>query len=112
MADINYRDLNNNTTTTDRTVANFGSMNEAYESLLAIVHELDQATDDLYNDVKKELGAGWAGEAKQFFEQKKAEWNAIEREMGLQLYKAAHGVKNAEENYRAAEQANIRIWSD
>jgi WXG100 family type VII secretion target len=96
----------------DYTRVKFGSMEVAYEELKKIVTELDKATDDLYQDIQKELGASWEGDAKTFFEAKRQQWNEREKAMGLQLYTAAHGVKNAKENYERAEAANIRLWTD
>ncbi|MFI6290912.1 WXG100 family type VII secretion target [Nonomuraea sp. NPDC050790] len=87
-------------------------MEQAYEELKKIVTELDKATDDLYADIKKELGASWEGEAEQFFTTKKNEWNAHEQEMGRQLFQAAGAVNIAKGNYEAAERRNIAIWTD
>ncbi|MED7927440.1 WXG100 family type VII secretion target [Nonomuraea sp. LP-02] len=96
----------------DYTYVNFPSLEAAYEELKKIVTELDRATDDLYADIKKTLGAAWEGQAEGFFDQKRAEWNEHEKRMGAQLFKAAAAVEVAKGNYQAAEQRNISIWMD
>ncbi|MFI9550148.1 WXG100 family type VII secretion target [Nonomuraea endophytica] len=96
----------------DHTFVRFGSMQQAYEELQKIVTELDTVTDDLYADIKKELGASWEGDAEQFFTAKKNEWNVLEQEMGRQLYEAAGSVDTAKVNYMEAEKRNISIWMD
>lgn len=96
----------------DYTYVNFPSLQAAYEELKKIVTELDRATDDLYQDIKKELGASWEGEAQQYFDTKKEQWNALEKEMGQQLFQAAVAVDVARGNYQNAERRNIAIWTD
>ncbi|QYC38718.1 WXG domain conatining protein [Nonomuraea coxensis DSM 45129] len=96
----------------DYTYVNFSSLEKAYEDLKGIVTELDRITDDLYADIKKTLGGAWEGEAEQYFDQKRAEWNAIEKHMGEQLFKAAVAVETAKGNYQQAEARNISIWMD
>ncbi|TYB64391.1 hypothetical protein FXF51_22015 [Nonomuraea sp. PA05] len=96
----------------DHTYVKFGSMEQAYEQLKKIVTDLDRATDDLFADIKKELGASWEGEAEQFFNFAKDEWNKHEQAMGLQLFEAAKAVNIAKGNYQAAEQRNIAIWTN
>ncbi|WP_327087494.1 WXG100 family type VII secretion target [Nonomuraea sp. NBC_01738] len=96
----------------DHTFVKFGSMEAAYEALQKIVTELDKATDDLFADIKKELGASWEGEAQNFFNSKKAEWDAHEKAMGKQLFDAASAVNVAKGNYEQAERRNIAIWTD
>jgi len=96
----------------DYTYAHFPNMEAAYEQLKTIVSELDKATDDLYNDVKSILGTDWEGEAKTFFDQKKAQWDALEVEMGKQLFQAAQAVSIAKGNYETAERRNINIWTN
>jgi WXG100 family type VII secretion target len=110
---MGYTPNNNNTATPDDyTYANFPSMEKAYEDLKKIVTELDTATDDLYNDIKAVLGVHWEGAAREYFEGKKAEWNALEKQMGEQLFNAANAVSIAKGNYETAERRNISIWSD
>ncbi|MFI7130787.1 WXG100 family type VII secretion target [Nonomuraea sp. NPDC050153] len=87
-------------------------MEQAYDQLQKIVTELDRATDDLLVDIRKELGASWEGDAEQFFNTKKNQWNAHEQAMGLQLFEAAKAVNIAKGNYELAEKHNIAIWSD
>lgn len=96
----------------DHTFVKFGSMELAYEELKKVVTELDRATDDLYADIQKELGASWEGDAEAFFTEKKNQWNEHERAMGQQLFKAAEAVSVAKGNYQAAEARNIAIWTD
>ncbi|MFB4282583.1 MULTISPECIES: WXG100 family type VII secretion target [unclassified Nonomuraea] len=96
----------------DYTYVRFGSMEQAYEQLQKIVTELDRATDDLYADIKKELGASWEGEAETFFEDKRRRWNEHEKAMGQQLFQAASAVNVAKGNYESAERRNISIWTD
>ncbi|MFC4120084.1 WXG100 family type VII secretion target [Nonomuraea zeae] len=96
----------------DHTFVKFGSMEQAYEELKKVVTELDRATDDLFADIKKELGASWEGEAEQFFNTKKDQWDAHEQAMGRQLFQAASAVNIAKGNYEAAERRNIAIWTD
>jgi WXG100 family type VII secretion target len=96
----------------DHTFVKFGSMDHAYEELKKVVTELDKVTDDLYADIKKELGPSWEGEAETFFNTKKDQWNAHEQEMGRQLFQAAGAVDVANGNYQAAERRNIAIWTD
>ncbi|MET8985081.1 WXG100 family type VII secretion target [Nonomuraea wenchangensis] len=96
----------------DYTYVNFGSLGSAYEELKKIVTELDRVTDDLYADIKNTLGSNWEGEAQNYFDTKRAEWNAHEKAMGEQLFKAANAVDVAKGNYQAAEQRNISIWTD
>ncbi|MFB4267865.1 WXG100 family type VII secretion target [Nonomuraea sp. GTA35] len=96
----------------DHTFVKFGSMDHAYEELKKIVTELDKATDDLFADIKKELGASWEGAAEQFFNAKKDQWNAHEQAMGRQLFQAATSVNIARGNYETAERRNIAIWTD
>jgi uncharacterized protein YukE len=103
---------NDTFTPDDYTYAHFPNMEAAYESLQSIVTELDRATDDLYNDIKRTLGVHWEGAAKDYFEGKKTEWNALEQEMGRQLFDAAKAVSIAKGNYETAEKRNIAIWSD
>lgn len=96
----------------DHTFVKFGSMEVAYEALQKIVTELDKATDDLFQDIKKELGASWEGQAQEFFNTKKAQWDAHEKAMGKQLFDAAAAVNVAKGNYESAERRNIAIWTD
>ncbi|TDD30703.1 hypothetical protein E1286_45770 [Nonomuraea terrae] len=96
----------------DYTFVRFGSMEQAYEELKGVITELDRVTDDLYQDIKKELGASWEGEAQQFFDVKKEQWNAHEKAMGQQLFQAAEAVNLAKGNYESAERRNISIWTD
>jgi WXG100 family type VII secretion target len=96
----------------DHTFVRFGSMDEAFEDLKAVVTELDRVTDQLYADIKKELGPSWEGEAQTYFDQKKNEWNALEVQMGQELFNAASAVNVANGNYQSAERRNIGIWSD
>ncbi|MEV0196944.1 WXG100 family type VII secretion target [Nonomuraea sp. NPDC050691] len=96
----------------DRVRVHYESMDLAYEDLKKVITELDRATDDLYADLQKELGAVWEGEAQKWFEQKRAEWNKLEVQMGEQLFKAATVVKVANGNYQTAERKNIQIWAD
>lgn len=96
----------------DYTFVKFALMEQAYDELKKIVTELDRATDDLFADIKKELGASWEGEAEQFFNTKKAKWDQHEQAMGLQLFQAAQAVKVAKGNYETAERQNIAIWTD
>jgi len=96
----------------DYTYVRFGSMEHAYEELKKIVTELDRATDDLYQDIKRELGSSWEGEAEKFFEAKRQQWNAHEKAMGQQLFQAASAVNVAKGNYQEAERRNISIWTD
>ena len=96
----------------DYTYVNFGSLESAYEELKKVVTELDKATDDLYQDIKKELGASWEGEAQGFFDRKREEWNQHEKAMGQQLFQAATAVNIAKGNYERAERHNISIWTD
>lgn len=96
----------------DYTYVKFGSLEAAYEELKKIVTELDRATDDLYQDIRKELGTNWQGEAETFFETKRAQWNEHEKAMGQQLFKAAEAVSIAKGNYESAERRNISIWMD
>lgn len=96
----------------DYTYVNFPSMEAAFEDLNKIVTELDTATDDLYKDIKSALGGNWEGDAMEYFEKKKAEWNQIKVEMGRQLFDAAKAVNVAKGNYETAERHNISIWSD
>jgi len=96
----------------DYTFVRFGSMEQAYEELKKVVTELDRATDDLYADIKKELGASWEGEAQQFFDTKREQWNQHEKAMGQQLFQAATAVNVAKGNYENAERRNISIWTD
>ncbi|MGW0801881.1 WXG100 family type VII secretion target [Nonomuraea sp. NPDC002799] len=90
----------------------FPSMEAAYEALKKIVTELDTATDDLYSDVKTELAGAWEGDVERLFDEKRAQWNEIEKAMGLQLFKAAEVVSIAKGNYEMAEKKNINIWMD
>ncbi|HLU70638.1 MAG TPA: WXG100 family type VII secretion target [Nonomuraea sp.] len=99
-------------TADDYTYVRFGSMEHAYEELKKIVTELDRATDDLYQDIKRELGSSWEGEAEKFFETKRQQWNAHEKAMGQQLFQAASAVNVAKGNYQEAERRNISIWTD
>jgi WXG100 family type VII secretion target len=96
----------------DYTYVRFGSMDEAYEDLKKVITELDRVTDQLYADIKKELGASWEGAAQEYFDGKKEEWNAREKAMGQQLFQAASAVNVANGNYQAAERRNISIWTD
>ncbi|MEV0993357.1 WXG100 family type VII secretion target [Nonomuraea sp. NPDC050202] len=96
----------------DHTYVKFGSMAQAYDALKQVVGELDKATDDLFADIKRELGASWEGAAEQFFNAKKDQWNAHEQAMGRQLFEAARSVDVARGNYEAAERRNIAIWTD
>ncbi len=96
----------------DYTFVRFGSMDEAYEDLKKVITELDRVTDQLYADIKKELGPSWQGDAQQYFDKKREEWNTHERAMGEQLFQAASSVNIANGNYQAAERRNISIWSD
>lgn len=96
----------------DYTYAHFPNMEAAYEQLKSIVTELDRVTDDLYNDVRTTLGTDWEGEAKTFFDGKKAQWDNLEVEMGKQLFEAAKAVEIAKGNYQTAERRNISIWTD
>ncbi|TDD25142.1 WXG100 family type VII secretion target [Nonomuraea diastatica] len=100
------------TTPDDYTYVRFGSMEQAYEELKKVVTELDRATDDLYADIKRELGPSWEGEAERFFEEKRQKWNAHEKAMGQQLFQAASAVNVANGNYQQAERRNIGIWTD
>lgn len=94
----------------DYVYVNFPSMQAAYEELRKIVTELDKATDDLYHDVKRELGGSWQGQAEEDFNKFKAQWNAREKEMGRQLFQASTAVETAKDNYQQAERANINLW--
>ncbi|NRQ39079.1 WXG100 family type VII secretion target [Nonomuraea sp. NN258] len=96
----------------DYTFVKFGSMESAYEELKKVITELDKATDDLYRDIKKELGASWEGAAQEYFDTKREQWNAHEKAMGKQLFQAAEAVNVAKGNYEAAERRNISIWTD
>ncbi|MCF6467750.1 hypothetical protein FAF44_04905 [Nonomuraea sp. MG754425] len=96
----------------DHTFVKFGSMEQAYEELKKVVTELDRATDDLFADVKKEIGASWEGDAEQFFNAKKSQWDAHEQAMAKELFQAASAVDIAKGNYQSAEQRNIAIWTD
>jgi hypothetical protein len=70
----------------DYTFVRFGSMDEAYEDLKKVITELDRVTDQLYADIKKELGPSWEGDAQQYFDKKREEWNTHEKAMGEQLF--------------------------
>ncbi|MFG1941930.1 WXG100 family type VII secretion target [Nonomuraea sp. NPDC048826] len=96
----------------DYTYVRFGSMEQAYEELKKVITELDRATDDLYQDIQRELGASWEGEAEAFFETKRNQWNEHEKAMGRQLFQAAEAVSIAKGNYESAERRNISIWTD
>ncbi|MEV0148078.1 MULTISPECIES: hypothetical protein [unclassified Nonomuraea] len=96
----------------DRVRIHFGNMDLAYEDLKKVITELDKATDDLYKDLYNELSEIWVGGARNWFEEKKAEWNKLEVAMGEQLFNAAQVVQIANGNYQAAEKKNIQIWSD
>ncbi|MDA0637162.1 WXG100 family type VII secretion target [Nonomuraea sp. CA-218870] len=96
----------------DYTYVRFASMEDAYLQLQKIITDLDKATDTLYQDIKRELGASWEGQAEQFFDTKRAQWNEREKEMGRQLFEAAQAVNIAKGNYESAEKRNISIWSD
>lgn len=100
------------TTPDDYTYVKFGSMEQAYEELKKVITELDRATDDLYQDIKRELGASWQGEAETYFDTKREQWNQHEKAMGQQLFKAAEAVNIAKGNYQSAERRNISIWMD
>ncbi|NUW40961.1 WXG100 family type VII secretion target [Nonomuraea rhodomycinica] len=96
----------------DRVKIHFGNMDLAYEDLKKVITELDKATDDLYKDLYNELSEIWVGGARDWFEDKKREWNEHEVRMGQQLFNAAQVVQIANGNYRNAEKRNIAIWSD
>ncbi|TMR96078.1 WXG100 family type VII secretion target [Nonomuraea basaltis] len=96
----------------DYTFVRFGSMEQAYEELKKVITELDRATDDLYGDIQRELGASWEGDAKLFFEGKREQWDAHEKAMAQQLFQAATAVSTANGNYQSAEKRNISIWTD
>ncbi|SDH82107.1 WXG100 family type VII secretion target [Nonomuraea jiangxiensis] len=96
----------------DYTYVKFPSMEVAYEELKKVITELDKATDDLYADIKRELGASWEGEAERYFDVKREQWNQHEKAMGQQLFQAAEAVSIAKGNYESAERRNISIWTD
>lgn len=102
-----------------RTQVNFGMMEEANIALLGVVTKLDQITDDLYKQIMLDFGQdsndpavnNWDGAAKEYFDQRRRAWDQAEREMGDQLHAAARALGVANDNYKAAEDANRRIWS-
>ncbi|MEO3873649.1 WXG100 family type VII secretion target [Nonomuraea sp. B12E4] len=100
------------TTPEDYTFVKFPSMEVAYEELKKVITELDRVTDDLYQDIKRELGPSWEGEAQQYFDVKREQWNQHEKAMGQQLFQAAEAVNIAKGNYESAERRNISIWTD
>jgi len=96
----------------DYTYVKFGSMEQAYEELKKVISELDRATNDLYQDIKRELGSSWEGDAERYFDQKRAQWDAHEKEMMKQLDGAAQAVSVANSNYQTPARRNISIWTD
>lgn len=96
----------------DYTYVNFPSLQVAYEDLLKIVTRLDEVTDALYTGIANDLKGVWEGAAEEYFDQKKAEWNEIEKEMGRQLFQAAAAVDVAKGNYETAERRNVALWMD
>jgi uncharacterized protein YukE len=89
---------------------NFLHMEEHQLALLKVVTAMDEITDRLYTDVKKTLGASWEGEVSNMFDTHRLMWDKTEKEMGALLHAAAEAVGVANENYKQAERANMRIW--
>lgn len=100
----------------DFTKVNFVQMQAAQEGMINVVTELDRITDQLYRDIQRELGEHWVdgdGQgAKSYFDQRRAYWDAQEKEMGNQLRQAAQAVGLANENYQRAEAYNRRLWEN
>ncbi|MEQ4715237.1 hypothetical protein [Nonomuraea sp. B19D2] len=102
-----------------RTQVNFGMMEEANIALLGVVTKLDQITDALYKQIMTDFGQessdpavnNWDGHARTYFDERRRAWDLAEKEMGDQLHAAAKALGMANDNYKAAEDANRRIWS-
>ncbi|GAA3471592.1 WXG100 family type VII secretion target [Nonomuraea roseola] len=104
----------------DRVRVNFSSMENATGDLSRILSQFDTITDELMKDLRIILGDSdgadgpekdaWGGGAKTFFEEKKRKWDAEAAIMRQELAAAGIHVNTANDNYQAAERANVKMW--
>ena len=92
------------------TRANYSALSTGAENFAIAQSTLRAELDDLEGSLQAKL-ARWEDGAQQAYWQCKKQWDAAATDMAHVIQKLGLAIGTAHENYKAAEQAGVSIWS-
>lgn len=93
----------------DQLTVDFGVLRDLADS---IARHIDVTTEDLdsVDELVRDLGRSWHGEAHDRFHDAIDEWSRSARELRDQLHWVREVVLNTHDNHARAVHANVSIW--
>jgi 6 kDa early secretory antigenic target len=94
----------------DYTRANFGGLTAGEAEFTKAARALMDELDDLEGKLRTSL-ARWDGDAQRAYQRFQKEWDAGARDMQRIVGQLGAVIRDAHDNYQAAERANTGIWN-
>jgi early secretory antigenic target protein ESAT-6 len=92
------------------TRANFGGLSEGEAAFSQAARALMDELNDLEGKLRTKLNQ-WDGQAQQSYWNFQKQWDAAAKDMQNVVAQLGLAIRDANENYQAAERSNTSIWS-
>jgi len=92
------------------TRANFGGLTAGEAEFTKAARALMDELDDLEGKLRTKLDR-WDGDARHAYQRYQKEWDAAARDMQKIVGQLGAVIRDAHDNYQAAERANTGMWS-